>query len=130
MVVLGGGQLWPAGLRPDLNGHLAGQFKRPILAVLKVEFIIYQNFGSVLIKIFFWTVLWPAGPHTVGRLTVFQLAGHHTVGPSVGRPLHGRFLFWPIVGRPPHGFLKFGRPLHGRSVSWPRLGRPGTVIGR
>ncbi|RNA01120.1 hypothetical protein BpHYR1_042523, partial [Brachionus plicatilis] len=23
-LVLGGGQLWPAGLRPDLNGHLAG----------------------------------------------------------------------------------------------------------
>ncbi|RNA01885.1 hypothetical protein BpHYR1_027985, partial [Brachionus plicatilis] len=22
--MLGGGQLWPAGLRPDLNGHLAG----------------------------------------------------------------------------------------------------------
>ncbi|RNA04151.1 hypothetical protein BpHYR1_038282 [Brachionus plicatilis] len=32
-IVLGGGQLWPAGLRPDLNGHLAGQFKRQILAV-------------------------------------------------------------------------------------------------
>ncbi|RNA01995.1 hypothetical protein BpHYR1_004572, partial [Brachionus plicatilis] len=24
LIVLGGGQLWPAGLRPDLNGHLAG----------------------------------------------------------------------------------------------------------
>ncbi|RNA03074.1 hypothetical protein BpHYR1_028740 [Brachionus plicatilis] len=31
-------------------------------------------------KIFFWTVLWPADLHTVGRLTAFQLAGHHTVG--------------------------------------------------
>ncbi|RNA28602.1 hypothetical protein BpHYR1_027502 [Brachionus plicatilis] len=88
-----------------------------------VEFIFYQKFGSV-------TVLWPAGLHTVGRLTAFQLAGHHTVGPSAGRPLLGRFLFWPIVDRPPHGPLKLGRPFHGRSVSWPRLGRPVTVIGR
>ncbi|RNA04903.1 hypothetical protein BpHYR1_022844 [Brachionus plicatilis] len=74
-------------------------------------------------KIFFWTVLWPAGLHTVGRYTAFQLAGHHTLGSSVGRPLYGRFLFWPIIGRPPHGFLKFGRPLHGRSVLWPALER-------
>ncbi|RNA10137.1 hypothetical protein BpHYR1_051092 [Brachionus plicatilis] len=61
------------------------------------------------VKFFFWTVLWPAGVHTVGL--------------SVGRPLHGRFLFWPIVGRPPHGFLKFGRLFHGRSVLWPALER-------
>ncbi|RNA23345.1 hypothetical protein BpHYR1_049820 [Brachionus plicatilis] len=31
------------------------------------------------VKFFFWTVLWPAGLHTVGRLTAFQLAGHFTV---------------------------------------------------
>ncbi|RNA19317.1 hypothetical protein BpHYR1_017972 [Brachionus plicatilis] len=27
-------------------------------------------------KLFFWTVLWPASLHIVGRLTAFQLAGH------------------------------------------------------
>ncbi|RNA03512.1 hypothetical protein BpHYR1_016767 [Brachionus plicatilis] len=32
-VVLGWSQLWPAGLRPEFNDQLAGQYKRPILAV-------------------------------------------------------------------------------------------------
>ncbi|RNA09676.1 hypothetical protein BpHYR1_050494 [Brachionus plicatilis] len=32
-VVLGWGQLWPAGLRPEFNDQLAGQYKRSILAV-------------------------------------------------------------------------------------------------
>ncbi|RNA39394.1 hypothetical protein BpHYR1_039382 [Brachionus plicatilis] len=46
--------------------------------VLKVEFIIYQNFRSMPLNFF---------KHLIGR------------------PPHGRFLFRPIVGRPPHGLL-------------------------
>ncbi|RNA18497.1 hypothetical protein BpHYR1_038408 [Brachionus plicatilis] len=31
-IVLGGGQLWSVGLRPEFNDQSAGQYKRPILA--------------------------------------------------------------------------------------------------
>ncbi|RNA22451.1 hypothetical protein BpHYR1_016027 [Brachionus plicatilis] len=41
-------------------------------------------------KIFFWTVWWPAGLHTVSRLTAFQLAGHFKVGLSGGQPWKDR----------------------------------------
>ncbi|RNA39786.1 hypothetical protein BpHYR1_034382 [Brachionus plicatilis] len=78
------GRLW-AKMKTDrvVAGQLKGRIKSRIYFLSKI-----------------WiSVLWPAGLHTVGRLTAFQLAGHHTVGPLVGRPPHGRSFSWPATTR-------------------------------
>ncbi|RNA19314.1 hypothetical protein BpHYR1_017969 [Brachionus plicatilis] len=137
--MLGGGQLWPAGLRPDLNGQfkrphfrpsvnwptVCGPFlKRPTFpgpAKIKTDRVVASQLKD---QIFILADSWPATLRfskiwpAISR-SVSQLAGHFTV-----------VFFRPKVQRPPHGLLKFGRPFHGRSVSWPRLGRSVTVIGR
>ncbi|RNA36038.1 hypothetical protein BpHYR1_009671 [Brachionus plicatilis] len=63
--LLGGGQLWPAGLRSDLNGQLAGQYKRSILAVnLTAAFLTVRELVSRL-----WTVFIKADLSRAGHKT-------------------------------------------------------------
>ncbi|RMZ98005.1 hypothetical protein BpHYR1_039099 [Brachionus plicatilis] len=57
-----------------------------------------KNFSKI--KIFFWTVLWPTGLHTVGRFTAFQLAGHHTISwPATSRSVFILADSWPATSR-------------------------------
>ncbi|RNA10110.1 hypothetical protein BpHYR1_015327 [Brachionus plicatilis] len=65
-------------LRYHTHSLLSGVLRSPLQVDQVSMSRIYYLSKFWISKIFFWTVLWPASLHTVGRLTAFQLAGHHT----------------------------------------------------